>query len=66
LFLIAGSATGDAAALRSVVAAELNAAQSLGAVVSIEADDANAHLSQILGELPAAMEPTLFLLSTDA
>ena len=66
LFLIAGSTTGDAAALRSVVAAELNAAQFLGAVVSIEADDANAHLSQILGELPAAMEPTLFLLSTDA
>lgn len=65
LFLIAGSTSGDPSALRSVVAAELDAAQSLGAVVSIEADDANAHLSQILGELPARMESTLLLLSTD-
>lgn len=66
LFLIAGSATGDATALRAVVAAELDLAQTLGAFISIEADDANAHLSQILDELPAAMEPTLLLLSTDA
>jgi GNAT superfamily N-acetyltransferase len=66
LFLIAGSATGDAAALRAAVAAELNLAQSLGATVSIEADDANHQLGQILDELPALMEPTLLLLSTDA
>ena len=66
LFLIAGSATGDAIPLRAVVAAELDLAQALGASVSIEADDANAHLSQILDELPAEMEPTLLLLSTDA
>jgi GNAT superfamily N-acetyltransferase len=66
LFLIAGSATGNATALRAVVAAELDFAQSLGALVSIEADDANVELSQILDELPAAMEPTLLLLSTDA
>ncbi len=66
LFLIAGSATGDATALRAVVAAELDLAQSLGAVISIEADDANAELSQILDELPVSMEPTLLLLSTDA
>jgi GNAT superfamily N-acetyltransferase len=66
LFLIAGSATGDATALRAVVAAELDLAQTLGASISIEADDANAHLSPILVELPAAMEPTLLLLSTDA
>jgi hypothetical protein len=64
--LIAGSATGNATALRAVVAAELDFAQSLGAVVSIEADDANVELSQILDELPVAMEPTLLLLSTDA
>lgn len=66
LYLIAGSPTDDATALRAVVAAELDLARSLGAVVSIEADDANAQLSQILDELPAAMEPTLLLLSTDA
>jgi hypothetical protein len=64
--LIAGSATNDSTALRAVVAAELDLAQTLGATVSIEADDANAELSQILDELPAAMEPTLLLLSTDA
>lgn len=66
LFLIAGSATGDEAALRAVVAAELDLAHALGARVSIEADEANRELSQILAELPAAMEPTLLLLSTDA
>ncbi len=66
LFLIAGSPTGDVAALRAVVAAELDLARSLGAAVSIEADDANHQLSQILDELPAVMEPTLLLLSTDA
>lgn len=66
LFLIAGSATGDATALRAVVAAELDLAQTLGVAISIEADDANAHLWQILDELLAAMEPTLLLLSTDA
>jgi hypothetical protein len=65
LFLIAGSAPGDADALRAVVAAELDLARSLRAAVSIEADDANPHLSQILAELPAVMEPTLLLLSTD-
>jgi GNAT superfamily N-acetyltransferase len=66
LFLIAGAATGDVEALRAVVAAELDLARSLGASVSIEADDANAELSRILDELPARMEPTLLLLSTDA
>lgn len=66
LFLIAGSAIDDSAALRAVVAAELELARTLGAVVSIEADDANAPLSLILDELPATMEPTLLLLSTDA
>ena len=66
LFLIAGSATRDDAALRAVVAAELELAHSLGARVSIEADEANRELAQILAELPAVMEPTLLLLSTDA
>jgi GNAT superfamily N-acetyltransferase len=66
LFLIAGSATGDASALRAVVAAELTLARSLGASVSFEADDANRQLTQILDELPAVREPTLLLLSTDA
>lgn len=66
LFLIAGSATGDEKALRAVVAAELDFAVTSGAAVSIEADDANSELSKILDELPAAMEPTLLLLSTDA
>jgi N-acetylglutamate synthase-like GNAT family acetyltransferase len=66
LFLIAGSATRDAASLRAVVAADLDLAQSLGANVSIEADDANPQLTQILSELPAVMESTLLLLSSDA
>jgi GNAT superfamily N-acetyltransferase len=66
LFLIAGSAIDDAAALRAVVASELDLARSLGAIISIEADDANAELSGILDELPAEMEPTLLLLSTEA
>lgn len=66
LFLIAGSSIGDEAALRALVAAELGVALSLGATVSIEADDANPQLAEILDELPAAMEPTLLLLSTDA
>jgi hypothetical protein len=66
LFLIAGTATGDVAALRAVVAAEFDLARSFGASVSIEADDANAELSRILDELPARMEPTLLLLSTDS
>jgi hypothetical protein len=47
-------------------ASERTTPQALGASVSIEADDADAHLSQILDELPAEMEPTLLLLSTDA
>ena len=66
LFLIAGSATGDEAALRAVVAAELELAHSLGARMSIEADEANRELSQILHELPAVMDPPLLLLSSDA
>jgi GNAT superfamily N-acetyltransferase len=66
LFLMAGSATGDEAALRAVVAAELDLARSLGVRVSIEADEANRGLSQILDELPAVMDPTLLLLSSDA
>lgn len=66
LFLIAGSAIRDDAALRAIVAAELDLALSLGARVSIEADEANRELSQILAELPAVMEPTLLLLSTDS
>ncbi len=64
LFLIAGSATNDAEALRAVVAAELALARSRGAVVSIEADDANVELAQLLGALPAVYEPTLLVLST--
>jgi len=66
LFLIAGSANRDAQALRAVVAAELALARSLGAHVSIEADQANAELWTILTELPAILEPDLLLLSTDA
>lgn len=66
LFLIAGSASHDAAALRTVVAAELDLARSSGAVLSIEADEANAALSVTLAELPATLEPTLLLVSTDA
>lgn len=66
LFLIAGTASRHARALRAVVAAELDLARSLGAAVSIEADDANQELSAILDDLPAALEPTLLLLSTDA
>jgi GNAT superfamily N-acetyltransferase len=66
LFLIAGSATGDDAALRAVVAAELELAYSLGTRVSIEADEANPSLSRILEELPAVLEPPLLLLSTDS
>jgi GNAT superfamily N-acetyltransferase len=65
LFLIAGSATGDDVALRAVVGAELELARSLGARVSIEADEANPSLSRILAELPAVLELTLLLLSTD-
>ena len=66
LFLIAGGSTGDEAALRAVVAAELDLARSLGVRVSIEADEANPGLSRILDELPAVIEPTLLLLSSDA
>jgi GNAT superfamily N-acetyltransferase len=65
LFLVAGTAAGDDVALRAVVAAELELAHSLGARVSIEADEANACLSQILLGLPAVLEPALLLLSTD-
>lgn len=63
LFLIAGSASHDDSALRTVVAAELDLARSSGAVLSIEADEANAALSAILAELPATLEPTLLLVS---
>jgi hypothetical protein len=49
-----------------VVAAELDLAHALAARVSIEADEANRELSQILAELPAVREPSLLLLSTDA
>jgi GNAT superfamily N-acetyltransferase len=66
LFLIAGSADRDAQALRALVASELALARSLGARVSIEADQANAELWAILAELPATREPDLLLLSTDA
>jgi ribosomal protein S18 acetylase RimI-like enzyme len=66
LFLVAGTSSGDEAALRAVVASELDLARSLGALVSIEADDANRVLTQILSELPAVAEPILLLLSTDA
>lgn len=65
LFLIAGSATGDDVALRAVVAAELELARSLHVRVSIEADEANPSLFRILAELPAVLEPTLLLLSSD-
>jgi hypothetical protein len=66
LFLIAGTATGDEAALRAVIATELDLGRSLHATISIEADDANPELAAILDELPARMEPTLLLYSTDA
>jgi N-acetylglutamate synthase-like GNAT family acetyltransferase len=64
LFLIAGTSSHDAAALRALVAAELVIARTRSARVSIEADEANAELWDVLGELPAALEPDLLLLST--
>jgi GNAT superfamily N-acetyltransferase len=66
LFLIAGTSSRDAATLRALVAAELAFARTREARVSIEADEANAELWKILDELPAALEPDLLLLSTDA
>lgn len=65
LFLIAGSATGDEMALRAVVGAELELARTLGARVSIEADEANPALSRILAELSSVLEPTLLLFGSD-
>jgi GNAT superfamily N-acetyltransferase len=66
LFLIAGTSAGDARTLRALVAAELVLARTWDAHVSIEADEANEHLWEILAELPAVLEPDLLLLSTDA
>jgi GNAT superfamily N-acetyltransferase len=66
LFLIAGTSYRDAPTLRALVAAELAFARRQDARVSIEADEANAELWKILEELPAALEPELLLLSTDA
>jgi GNAT superfamily N-acetyltransferase len=66
LFLIAGVSGRDAPTLRALVAAELAFARARGARVSIEADEANVDLWNILAELPAVREPELLLLSTDA
>lgn len=66
LFLMTGATSADDGPLRALVAAELAWARDHGKKVSIEADEANAALWTIRAELPAAVEPELLVLATDA